>query len=128
MGKIVIYSNTPATGPPTGGSVPIGRGARIVPNPQRLDLSDALRVGTTRAPAIGSNFKLDATQPVCGFVYGVEFFPKEADWCLMRFASRADAGRQLGQQLRIQGVEVDLVLRSEERRVRKECRSRWSPY
>jgi len=28
----------------------------------------------------------------------------------MKFASRADAGRQLGQQLREQGVEVDLVL------------------
>lgn len=28
----------------------------------------------------------------------------------MRFASRADAGRQLGQHLRKQGVEVDLVL------------------
>ena len=35
----------------------IWRGARIVFNPQRLDLSDALRVGTTRAPAIGWNFK-----------------------------------------------------------------------
>ena len=30
--------------------------------------------------------------------------------CLMRFASRKDAGRQLGQHLREQGVEVDLVL------------------
>ena len=45
-----------------------------------------------------------------GFVYGVEFFPKEADSCLMRFASRADAGRQLGKHLQQQGVEADLVL------------------
>jgi hypothetical protein len=37
------------------GSVLIWRGARIVLNPQRLDLSVALRVGTPRAPAVGLN-------------------------------------------------------------------------
>jgi predicted phosphoribosyltransferase len=40
----------------------------------------------------------------------VEFFPKEAESCLMKFASRQDAGRRLGQHLKEQGVEVDLVL------------------
>jgi hypothetical protein len=33
-------------------------GARIVLNPQRLDGSETLRVGTTRAPAFGFKFKL----------------------------------------------------------------------
>jgi hypothetical protein len=33
-------------------------GARIVPNPQRVDGSDALRVGTTRAPFASFPFLL----------------------------------------------------------------------
>ena len=33
-----------------------------------------------------------------------------------------------GKQARLSLLEEDLVNRSEERRVGKECRSRWSPY
>jgi hypothetical protein len=40
------------------GSVLICHGARIVLNPQRLDWSKMLRVGTTRAPAFNLKFKL----------------------------------------------------------------------
>ena len=37
--------------------------------------------------------------------------------------------RQLADYLKvIEGREVPVLLRSEERRVGKECRSRWSPY
>jgi hypothetical protein len=39
------------------GSVLICPGARIVLNPQPLDMSETLRVGTTRAPAFGLKFK-----------------------------------------------------------------------
>jgi hypothetical protein len=39
------------------GSVLIWRGARIVPNLQRLDGADMLRVGTTRAPLASLKFK-----------------------------------------------------------------------
>ena len=39
------------------GCVLIWRGAWIVLNLQRLALPDALRVGTTRAPVVGWNFK-----------------------------------------------------------------------
>src|ERR1017187_1151678 len=39
------------------GSVLIWRGARIVPNPQRLDGAEMLRVGTTRAPPEYLKFK-----------------------------------------------------------------------
>jgi putative phosphoribosyl transferase len=35
---------------------------------------------------------------------------KWVDWCLMRFPSRQDAGRQLGQRLCQRGADVDLVL------------------
>ena len=43
--------------PSVGGSVLIWRGARIVPNPQRLNSADMLRVGTTRAPPANLKFK-----------------------------------------------------------------------
>src|ERR1017187_10199442 len=39
------------------GSVLIWRGARIVPNPQRLDGAEMLRVGTARAPLACLKFK-----------------------------------------------------------------------
>ena len=38
------------------------------------------------------------------------------------------AGTPACRSLKEEGVEVCLVNRSEERRVGKECRSRWSPY
>ena len=47
---------------------------------------------------------------------------------LRRIASDAD---QLGPVLRVAGIRVSVLdrrVRSEERRVGKECRSRWSPY
>ena len=46
----------------TGGSVLIWRGARIVPNPQRLNSAGMLRVGTTRAPLSNLKFKLGQCQ------------------------------------------------------------------
>jgi hypothetical protein len=46
------------------GSVLIWRGARIVPNPQRLDGADMLRVGTTRAPLASLKFKFGHYQSI----------------------------------------------------------------
>jgi hypothetical protein len=47
-------------------------GARIVLNPQHLERSHALRVGTTRAPAPSLKFKF-RTQPKNGEVTGLAF-------------------------------------------------------
>src|SRR2546430_10822662 len=52
---------------------------------------------------------------------------RAADCLLHRAAKRHAPHELLGDALRKQG-RVELWLRSEERRVGKECRSRWSPY
>ncbi|MGA3142150.1 MAG: hypothetical protein ABSF10_03790 [Verrucomicrobiota bacterium] len=49
------------------GRVLICHGARIVLNPQRLDLSEKLRVGTTRAPVLNLKFKLGRCHALCAF-------------------------------------------------------------
>src|SRR5215467_4567981 len=41
---------------------------------------------------------------------------------------RFDLTHLLGAHLAAQSIEAGLIRRSEERRVGKECRSRWSPY
>ena len=43
-------------------------------------------------------------------------------------AVRKSSSKEYLQDKRIRFVELDLTTRSEERRVGKECRSRWSPY
>jgi hypothetical protein len=58
----IPYHNQTAAANKTFGSVLIWRGARIVPNPQRLDDAEMLRVGTTRAPVAGLKFKFGHRQ------------------------------------------------------------------
>ena len=40
----------------------------------------------------------------------------------------SSAGLKNGDNVKISGINVGKITRSEERRVGKECRSRWSPY
>ena len=58
---------------------------------------------------------------------GLEYFCAEGDefWNMTDEECIAFAKDEL---VRMEVIKADAVLRSEERRVGKECRSRWSPY
>ena len=74
---------------------------------------------------------------VLGVVFGIAFVvcAKYTQWCVYAYRSFSyDGERELSKQI-IDGTaehitlpEGGVGLRSEERRVGKECRSRWSPY
>ena len=49
-------------------------------------------------------------------------------WTANRWLEFVGTGISIGDRLLEEGAEAILVERSEERRVGKECRSRWSPY
>ena len=63
----------------------------------------------------------------CGVIFHIlEQTGEETDACI-RFA-KAVADYVLAMQMEMFGLRLDKQQRSEERRVGKECRSRWSPY
>src|SRR2546426_5091444 len=65
--------------------------------------------------------------PIC-FVVPKLFDPKFHRWLLDAFDKRIQADYGVEAVVTAEDVEQMLSQRSEERRVGKECRSRWSPY
>src|SRR2546426_2575561 len=99
------------------------RSARTSPT-RRFRSSDS----TTQGPAMRNG-----TDPKCGvialFVPAGELGPApdlRPGARVAVLASRADEAGE--QRVRPGGARLELGVRSEERRVGKECRSRWSPY
>ena len=84
-------------------------------------LQASARVSRSIASILDLNLLFNRTVDIIcdefGFYYaGVFMVDETGEWAVLK-AGRGEAG-----------AEIRLVDRSEERRVGKECRSRWSPY